>query len=293
MPRKIPSNPIMIGDLRAEVARQNPELDMSADCATWATFLAIKKSGIDIGYPDIAKEIIELKKLKRSDYPIYNRYPESWFETHGTCPDELTQIILETHLGKPFVKLPIMGRNTLGAVASYFRRIPISLVGISKHITFIRKGWVYDSWNSTREYTEYAMVPKKDRSKVLSILRKIGEYYPISLAEHPRELSKSERSIVKELQNESDQNQLYQKILWILTRFHGVISGSHLIDLIKLDLVEFPDFRWDSEMLEMITQIIWRLEADEVINIGYDGTPNYQLCQTPSTITILRNLNFD
>ena len=291
MPRKRFSNLIMIGDLIEEVTQQNPHLDMRDDCATWAIFLTARESGRSFSYPEIAEEIIALKQINRMKY---DHYPSDWYDHHGSVPEDLMHEILEDYFSIDFIKMIATGKYYLGKLARAFRDIPIALVGTPQHITFISKGKVYDSWDSTRSYVMEIRVRKEDALLALPILRQLELENPVDFLISSRDCSDFELSVATEVQSQIKQDSLYKDILWGLTQLECFTSINTLRCLVTQENLDAPDFIWTREVEKRFLEILQDLRSKDVLKM-LDSRQNFDpfILRTRISIPVLSNLKFD
>lgn len=289
-----PSNFIGIGDLREKVRWKRPDIDMDGDCATWAILSAIHKAGKDLGYLELAEEIVQLKQNRYSIYSSRFHYDESWFNRHGSLRTELINEILDNHLDLSFTEMRSIGFVPLRKVAQSFEPISIALARTPQHITFITEGKVYDTWDSTERHVLSVLVPSRDMEMALSIFQELDRDNRIGLREPRRDLSDSEESIARKIQDKINISGTYRKTLWVLAQVHGQISFVRLIELIKEAVFRDSRFTWKGDRSnELVRKIIGHLDTQGVINMLDPNAPDSLIFRTESTIAILRNLRFD
>ena len=294
MAKRQPANLHQIGDLRLQIEAQFPHLETWGDCALWAIQLATTEAEININYPRIAEDLVQLKQANREEYP---RSHDRWFETHNSVPPELTQMLLTKYFDEPFTLLrPIHGKYTLGRLARNLQEIPIALIGTPGHITFASHGEIYDDGNPSRRYVTDVIVRPNDALKALSIVRKLDAEHPKRPIELDRDLSVTEDRNRQAIQDRIGIDYVYHQALWVLTGCRGSDSTRDWFNLIKQELLDVQDLDSIKFNRQIFGEIIEDLVDRDIIRIlkgSREKMTRTMALGTASTLEILGRLSFD
>ena len=294
MAKRQPANLHQIGDLRLEIETQFPHFETWGDCALWAIQLATTEAEININYPRIADDLVQLKQANREEYP---RSSDRWFETHCSVPPELTRTLLTKYFDEEFVLLrPIRGKYTLGRLTKNLQEISVALIGTPEHITFTSRGEIYDDGNPSRRYVTDVIVPQSDALKALSIVRRLDAEYDHHPIEIDRDLSVTEDRNRQAIQDRMRIDYVYCQALWVLTGSRGLTSMDEWFNLTNQELLDVQDLdsmKFDRQILGEIIEDLVDRDIIRILKGSREKRTRTMVLSTGSTLEILGRLSFD
>ena len=246
-----------------------PDTDRYGHCAPIALTVATRAAGINVSYDCIADDVIGLKRANRDFYPTRE---EEWFDQPGSVPNEIILSLLERYFQEQFSRTIVLETHPIGTLSAALADVPFALVLSLAHITTIKDGVVYDSWDSRRKAVSEIYCLPKFRATVRKAVKDLApkglkQRRPISAKS---ELTPEEMKLASKELRMITNNRFYWVMMESMNRAFSIrrlLRQPNLECLINQEFEEDSDFVWSENIDRLFIQRLKNLERRGIIRI--------------------------